>query len=402
MQPIQSAKLLMREMVTYGYWRPCIDLTVRLYIILVVLSFVPGLLGSLTEGELLTFKKFYLILVYVALRVTLFFVLPYFGLVYLRERNTQKRLESEDNETRVSRNVIARDYRKTSSLTIFYPDAFQDELSVCAYTGGDGATPKQRCTAHHLNAASIIARPHISDYNNTAKTARFFVPPEIDVTAIGKSAPYFTRVQAWIEVQIDYIVNGQARKNLDRVYAWNGAPCAFAQKPDVDHALKMTRNIIEAHRGGPIVLFGSGRGANVALEVYVRLAADKKNPVRGVVLEGLVTDPLILLSLTRAYRLQHPSELQHDPLQIIKSMPVKETTRFLVVNSQADTLVDTSSSFDCFAKLQEMARGRCYQVRLESATRGSYATHNDIDACVYEEAALQFYNLIDEDAVSDF
>jgi hypothetical protein len=392
------------EQYLYGSWRPLLQLLLGLYIVIATLNVAHSILHFFIErfsrDEALTRQTFLFFTVALVLRLALLFGLPYWIAVQYRVRAASAKLSREDHATRKKRNYIANRYSNLEKppITIFFPDAYEDDLSVCAYTGGAGAFPEQRGVVRHLNAASIIALPHVSIFNNSAEVSSCFVMPEVRVHAAGPRAPFLHRLRRWISEQLDYIFRSQVREYVDRMYAHSGKECAYAQEPDVERGLAIVSHVVTQMPSPSLVLFGCGRGANVALEVYARLQNPLRRLVKGVVLEAPIADPILLTRFTRAYRTQHPTEFIKHPLNTLQTFPNADETRFLIVVSRADELADTNSLTSLHRQLGQRTKKGCELVRLHSAPRGAYATDNGKDALTYEEAALNFYCAISEDS----
>jgi hypothetical protein len=124
--------------------------------------------------------------------------------------------------------------------------------------------------------------------------------------------------------------------------------------------------------------------------VLNRLPREQRYRIKGVVLEGLVTDQLRLKQLTAPYMARHPRELLHDPVAVVRSLPDHIEASFLIVTSRADASSDTPRLFDLGRYL--LARGLAHQtVYLLKSRGGHYATDDSYDKMLYEEAALDFY-----------
>jgi hypothetical protein len=390
-----------RERYLYRDWRP---------VLVAILFRLCALVGAhtvysigvffLTRSEPLTRRAFVFFLVWLVLRMAFLFALPYWLALQYRRSATRARLSAEGRATRKERNAIAREYAAVENppITIFFPDAYDDDLSVCAYTGYEGAFPGQRGVARHLDAASIIARPHVSLFTNRLEMSTLFVMPELRVRPAGYGAPFLDRVRYWVARQLDYIVGAQMRESLHRFYVPSGRPCAYAQKPDIARGLEIVNGVINSPRQLPgFVLFGCGRGANLALEVYAHLPVQQRNLIKGLVLEAPITDSVLLSQFTHAYREQNPHEIPRTPLQTVRTFPPSaKDVHFLIVVSRADELADTNSLVELKHELEQRSEKGCNFVRLNEAPHGAYATHNGNDALTYEEAALTFYSTLIE------
>lgn len=359
--------------------------------------------------ELLSGRATVFLLVAVLARFGLLVMLPYRIACWYRESQVARKLGDETKAIRKKRNEIDTLYKENCQamnvVTVFFPDAYEDDLSVAAYTSDDGALPGQYTAAFHLSAASIMVRPHVSRLVYTADVSAMSVMRELRVRAVPeRGAPLFDRVWRWAAERLSYIVHAQEREHVPHVYSPSGRVCAYGQEPDIVHGLNLVHAIGKADKQAAMVLFGRGRGANLALEVCARLTDPYRKRVKGIVLEAPITDHVLLSRFTRAYVREHPGELPRTPLRTVQTLPDVRHVSFLLVVSRADYFADTGSLVDLEHALQQRAKS-CALVRLQRAPRGSYATDNGKDALAYEEAALKFYETVTETegqtAVSD-
>ncbi len=322
---------------------------------------------------------------------------PYWALRWYANRAMKKLATSEPFECRVRRDTLAEafDEGDDSIVTIFLPDAFEDEYSVAAYTGtsrdlipdGYGSVKAQR-------AACIIANPHIAQWSCSSATSNMFTFPEVTATwdARGYLLP---RLQRYISSLFYYIFRSELRANLPRIVSVSDTqPYACGQLPDINKATQMVVSIMDTDptpNRTKYVLYGVGRGANVIPSVMARLKKAHLHHIRGIVLEGPLTNEAFVRSCRWPYFDKHPTEKPIDLVHEMQHMPILHGLQVMVVTSDADSRVDKAAFFKLTKYLRTMSMSLPRHVRLRDAPAGQYATHNGIDACVYEEAAQAFY-----------
>lgn len=352
----------------------------------VLLGYIVGMLGHTVYSIARSDASWSHTFVFVIARFLILFVGPYAILLNIRKNLTRERLRKEDYVTRRERNYYASAFLQPQKdiVTIFFPDLYQDEHSVCAYTGGLGSRFRQYCTVRHLHAASIVANPHIAFFDGKSGTSQRFVLPELKVVRLNS---LLLRFDHWLRDFIYYVFYAQERINIPHLYdSREISPGEEANRLEIQHALTMTREVLNnLSNSRGFVLFGSGRGANVAFCVYCQLTESEREKVKGVILEGLVTRPWLRYYGNPIGNLQ----VHQDK---------KNVARFLLVVSYADTLSSTEG-FDEFSSRLRVKVGtdRLTTLFLNHATHGSYATHNPYDALAFEKTAFEFYSNIDED-----
>lgn len=341
---------------------------------------------SLVGGRLLA--------AFVALLFALYVLAPIGLLWRYRVRATRRKMERELADARLNarRNYVADEFANAScAVTFFFPDLLEDDTSVAAYTGAAGfAAPAQRMRCTHLEPASIIATPLA------------LVFPDVEVRPVAR-ARWWWRLLAWLQAAQAYLLRAELRTKPDRVTVPACAPLSLAQRPDVERALAFVRDAMNAEprrEHTPFVLFGVGRGANVALEVAARLPREYRRHIKGLVLEGLVTDADRIAAVSRSYLAANPDDLAHDPVDVARSFPDQLPLTVLLVHSYSDALVDTGRLHTVKRFLQ--AKGvDVRSVRLARSRHGHY-THDDAqETLTYEEAALHFYLAIENAAHGD-
>jgi hypothetical protein len=336
-----------------------------------------------------------LLLLSVLLYIGALYGLPYWLLLQYRAMTTRQKLQNERDNIAKRRDTVTNTFLANDNvITIFFPDVYEDDLSVCAYTGPFGTTAIGRGSARHLEAASIIATAHIECAPRSARSAHIAPFPELRVEAFGQKASFTRRILAWLSEQYYYLFRAQCRTNSRSLYFHRDVDINFAQEPDVQHGLSVVRHVVSSdptpHKTA-FVLFGVGRGANVAVEVMARLSADERHRIKGVVLEGLVTNADRIFAVSRAYRKQHPTELLHDPVAVVASFPPNKGTKYLIVMSLADNKVDDEQMFT-FHRYLQAQQAESTLVILKNSRSGHYTTDNVTDVILYEEEALEFYS----------
>lgn len=347
----------------------------------------------------------------------LFMVGGAYGLLYwLSGRATRGFLAAESVEIQEKRTAFNQYLGKfegdTPVVTIFFPDAFEDEYSVAAYTGYTNLIPGNNARVQALRGAAIIANPHIMKRPCSRETAALFTFPEVVATPVDTFATtqgfwarlrryvatlttpgqYWPRLRRHAEELFYYVLRATVRSNMPRFvsHASSTQPYACGQTADILKALEMTVRVMEddpTPNRTRYVLYGVGRGANVIPSVMARLRREHLHRVDGIVLEGLLTNDAFVASCRSPYFQKYPLELPVNLLDEFRRMPVADGLEILVVTSDADHRVDHAR----IARLIRHLDVKVRVVRLRDATAGAYTTHNSVDACLYEEEALAFY-----------
>ena len=178
-----------------------------------------------------------------------------------------------------------------------------------------------------------------------------------------------------------------------------------AQQGDVQHALTETRRQLEARPGKDerFILFGTSRGAAVALQVAHNLTADELKRVAFVVCEGVFdTAPAVMESrfgsrVTRFLQWALPkiceyrAESSPTPLQIAREFAHVDLP-LLLVTSRADIIVPPQHT-QAMADVLKTRNKKTTLLQLEHSPHSSMATWDDRDRQTYAQTMQLMFKL---------
>ncbi len=303
---------------------------------------------------------------------------------------TMRARQSEKPQVQVERDAIFDQFQTGDDVvTIFFPDVDQDEYSVCQYAGPVNLfedTEDDDIDVLHLEAASIIAHPHIRDFHPGVETAQLFTFPEVTVYKPPNNRLSMYLISVW-----SYLTRAEIRRGLPRwVGSWSSTVSSYGRKDELTKGLHMVQAVMDTdHAQTPVVLFGVGRGAAVALKVAALLDTKRARRVKGVVLESCFASyrDLRLLKVD-------PNE---DPVHVARFFPHKHM-RFLLVTSKADGSAPWTKRLMNALKQNEVV---CESVLLQHSRHGHYFQDDSFDVMTYESRALEWYQFLDQPIESE-
>ncbi len=279
------------------------------------------------------------------------------------------------------------------TTTVFFPGNGADITQAARYTGPNGFTDVYNGHVVHRDAARLIVGKVYTGNGD---------PLGHDVLPHGLSYAYLSDPYAGIIVPA-YLRGFLSGVRGGAMVAHAPTEYNFGQTADVEQGLRIVRGAMaaEPERQRKFILFGTSRGAAVALQVAARLTAEEAGRVRFLWLEGCFTDvPRVLTYRFGAWlgafvgwvlaRVTRYAPGAPTPLDAARAFPHKEMP-VLLVTSRADAIVDplmTSALYDALPQVEPWKR----VLILDTSPHSDYATDNVADRARYAETLTGMYN----------
>lgn len=302
-------------------------------------------------------------------------------------RQILKNGEESDNAKPPLDAVVARDATSTGiTHTIYFPGLGGDLTQFARYAGRKGFHLHDNGGTHvyHRDAANLFPNPWLGGVKGDGSD----VEPHGVVRHYGAVAWFCSLV---IPVEMRAYVSGvQGGYPMEHRFT----EYCFGQEADVEQGLRVVRAAMAEHSAGfdRFILFGTSRGAAVALQVAAKLTPEEAARVKLVVLEGVFTNvPDVLtyrfghflanlihkvLPVFTQYRPSRPT-----PLDAATSFPHKELP-VAVVTSQADDIVDPKMGKTIHGVLSQKTSA-AHLLELRESPHSGYSTDNKGDREMY-------------------
>jgi hypothetical protein len=248
--------------------------------------------------------------------------------------------------------------------------------------------------AHDPNAARLIHHPWLGEGLDGLSTCQ---PWEFQRDTHG----WWQRYEDWVmslavsRVFFSLVMEvGTGIRDMTWVRTVAPSRINFAQTADVQHGLRVTRAALDAHPDARLVLFGTARGASVALQVAAALTPVEAARVALVVCESVIDDSQQLMrdKITRAgawvaarllgwFTAWRP-ERAADTRWAAMTFPHTQVPVALVT-SRNDTWVRPERSRVVHDALTGAGVQHVHWCELTRSPHGGYATHNESDRTAY-------------------
>ncbi len=283
------------------------------------------------------------------------------------------------------------DEDKRNVRTVFFAGNGQDISQLALYSSGF-KLPHGRHDIYHRDAANLCVNPWLGKnvHGN-------------DLLPHGVAYYYYSLVECGT-----FLFRSLERGFLTGIR--NGPHVAhkwwqynFGQRADVVQGLRVVHAAMKAYPTDDIVLFGTSRGAAVALQVAHALTVDEIKRVRFMVLEGVFTSvpeviqyrfnnvvgAIVEVGL-RMFTRYNPAAT--TPLEIAQIFEHKNLP-IAIVASAIDTIVDPRMGKNICKALTDVAKVKQVKfLKLKSSSHGGCATDNTDDRRAYVAFLNKFYN----------
>jgi len=175
-----------------------------------------------------------------------------------------------------------------------------------------------------------------------------------------------------------------------------------AQEGDLKHAMEQVTHQMKLRPHDRFILFGTSRGAALALQVANALSEDDIKRVAFTVCEGVFdTAPAVMESrfgalVTKTLTWFLPKVTEYNPYHVQTPLWIAEHFKqphhpVLMVTSQQDTVVPMEHTQRVFDAMHPTATCRRLLVLIKSP-HSSYATWDHTDRCLYKQVMQEWVN----------
>lgn len=385
-----------------------IEVALKVYSALIVGIAIKGVVKLVLDRHYYSNQEVTVTLGYLLVYLSVLGVIAFYALfasaTWIRTNTLRTATSRRSVAFAMHRERIASSFGNIPVTTIFFPDVYDDALSVVRYSG-DRPVLMEGDDASDVLAADnawIIQRPHSALFENTRENVAAFNFPELE--PVRESSSIIGRlwygVQQSIHHHFTYVFSGELRDGLQWLLrpAFT-VPVAYGQEADI----LCGKNIVDmvmAKDATPnrtaYVLYGVGRGALVALALLDHLRATQIRQIKGVVLEGLPTRQAVLANYTAEYRRKYPNEQVNDPFDRVLAWTTspQHQLNFLIVTGSNDARIDFARTGHLVRHLQTTLGQSVNHLHLPGPSAGEYTTYKDEQTMAYERAALRFYQTL--------
>lgn len=280
--------------------------------------------------------------------------------------------------------------------TVFFSGNFADATQLAFYTGINGFQLTDGSRIWRPGSLEILYNPWLgAECDGADATPYDAVPVPLDAWWVRRIIRPLFATYYWAKQGIYGCVpalRAPWRINL-------------AQEGDVKHGLRIVRNAMYGKPKDRIVLFGTSRGAAVALRVTAALTPEERSRIMLVVLEGVFDDvervvdsaftfPRIVraaLAAITSYRPTSATALE-AARQLSGDGSADNCPQFALISSKGDRYIHEYRTSRVFAALLgKEPRLLVHYLVLERSPHGRYTTDNDDDRRAYLAFMEQVY-----------